>query len=305
MLNGILNIYKERGYTSFDVVASLRKILGQKKIGHTGTLDPDAEGVLVICLGKATKVVDLITDKDKTYEAGLLLGTVTDTLDITGNVLEESSDIPDEEAVRSAICSFTGEIEQIPPMYSAIRMNGKHLYELAREGKEVERKSRKVNIHGIDVLKVDLPHASFRVECSKGTYIRTLCDDIGKKLGCGACMESLKRTRVGEFTLDSALKLSEVKEFFEKGSLGDYIKTIDFLFQKYNKAVFSPNAQKMADNGNALPVDCVICDKVSSCSKASCGRFFRIYDSSGVFYGIYKYDAAHSCFKLVKFFKET
>ena len=186
MINGIVNIYKEKGYTSHDVVAVLRKVVGQKKIGHTGTLDPDATGVLPVCLGRATKVCELLTDHDKTYETLLLLGKTTDTQDISGEVLEERDpgNLTEEE-VRSCIESFIGEYDQIPPMYSALKVNGKKLYELAREGKTVERKSRKVQIHGIRILEMNLPHVRMEVDCSKGTYIRTLCHDIGEKLQVG------------------------------------------------------------------------------------------------------------------------
>lgn len=192
MIHGIINVYKEKGFTSHDVVAKLRGIVGQKKIGHTGTLDPDATGVLPVCLGKATKLCDLLTDKNKTYEAVLLLGKTTDTQDITGEVLEEkSTEALTEEKVREAIEGFIGDYEQIPPMYSALKVNGKKLYELAREGKVIERKARPVKILDIQILEIDLPKVRMEVSCSKGTYIRTLCHDIGEKLGCGGCMESL------------------------------------------------------------------------------------------------------------------
>ena len=186
MIHGIINVYKEKGFTSHDVVAKLRGIVGQKKIGHTGTLDPDATGVLPVCLGKATKLCDLLTDKNKTYEAVLLLGKTTDTQDITGEVLEEkSTEALTEEKVREAIEGFIGDYEQIPPMYSALKVNGKKLYELAREGKVIERKARPVKILDIQILEIDLPKVRMEVSCSKGTYIRTLCHDIGEKLGCG------------------------------------------------------------------------------------------------------------------------
>ena len=192
MVNGILNVYKEKGYTSHDVVAKLRGIVGQKKIGHTGTLDPDAEGVLPVCLGRATKVCDMLTEKDKTYEAVLLLGKETDTQDISGTVLRvgETEGLTQEQ-VKDCVMSFVGEYDQIPPMYSALKVNGKKLYELAREGKTIERKSRKVEIKEIRILEMALPRVRMEVSCSKGTYIRTLCHDIGEKLGCFGCMESL------------------------------------------------------------------------------------------------------------------
>ena len=192
MINGILNIYKEKGYTSHDVVARLRGIVGQKKIGHTGTLDPEAEGVLPVCLGRATKVCDMLTDKDKTYETVLLLGKTTDTQDITGKVLSEHS--PDdpglpggavtEKPAEECISGFIGAYDQIPPMYSALKVGGKKLYELAREGKTVERKSRWVMIRDIRIKEIKLPRIRMEEDCSKGTDIRTLCHDLGGGLGC-------------------------------------------------------------------------------------------------------------------------
>ena len=184
MIHGIINVYKEKGFTSHDVVAKLRGIVGQKKIGHTGTLDPDATGVLPVCLGKATKLCDLLTDKDKTYEAVMLLGMTTDTQDVTGRILEErSTETLTADKVREAIRSFIGDYDQIPPMYSALKVNGKKLYELAREGKVVERKARPVKILDIRIIEMDLPRVRMEVSCSKGTYIRTLCHDIGEQLG--------------------------------------------------------------------------------------------------------------------------
>ena len=182
MINGILNVYKEAGYTSHDVVAKLRGICRQKKIGHTGTLDPDAVGVLPVCLGNATRLCDMLTDKSKEYEAVLLLGKVTDTQDISGKVLEEHPVPAEEEKAVEAVLSFLGKYEQIPPMYSALKVNGKKLYELARAGKEVERAGRPVEIRQIEILSAALPEITFRVVCSKGTYIRTLCHDIGARL---------------------------------------------------------------------------------------------------------------------------
>ena len=181
MINGIVNVYKEKGFTSHDVVAKLRGILHQKKIGHTGTLDPEAEGVLPVCLGNATRLCDMLTDKDKTYRAVLLLGQTTDTQDTTGTVLSTCAEIPSEEAVRSAVTGFIGPYEQVPPMYSALKVGGKKLYELAREGKTVERQARTVQIYGITIEDIQLPRVTMTVSCSKGTYIRTLCHDIGER----------------------------------------------------------------------------------------------------------------------------
>ena len=197
-----------------DVCAKLRGILGMRKIGHAGTLDPMAEGVLPVALGRATKDVDLVGDGTKTYEAVLLLGRTTDTQDVTGTVLTkaDSDDVlPDSEAIEAAVRSFVGSYEQLTPMYSARKVDGKKLYEYARAGKTVERKKKQVEILSIKILEFDLPRVRFRVRCTKGTYIRTLCHDIGERLGCGGCMEALLRTQVGDFTLEHALRLSEVE----------------------------------------------------------------------------------------------
>lgn len=220
--SGFLNIYKEKGYTSMDVCAKLRGILGMRKIGHAGTLDPMAEGVLPVALGRATKDVDRIGDGTKTYRAGMLLGRVTDTQDITGQTLSEAEPDPGvitEERIREAALSFQGTYEQLTPMYSARKVNGKKLYEYARAGKEVERKKKTVEILSITVDRIDLPHVELTVHCTKGTYIRTLCHDIGEKLGCGACMESLLRTQVGDFRLEDAVSLSQVEELRDRGEV--------------------------------------------------------------------------------------
>ena len=223
-MDGIINIYKEAGYTSADVVAKLRGILRQKKIGHTGTLDPAAEGVLPICLGKGTKLVDMLTEEKKTYRAVLLLGRETDTQDTTGTTVHETdfgaflgeTGQTAEAFARKlseTAAGFVGDYMQVPPMYSALKVNGKRLYELARKGIEVERKPRLQHIYRIDIDRVDLPRAELTVECSRGTYIRTLCHDIGQKLGCGGCMEHLLRTQVGPFLLENAVTLSQVSSF--------------------------------------------------------------------------------------------
>ena len=223
-MDGIIVIRKEKGYTSHDVVAKLRGILHMKKIGHTGTLDPDAEGVLPVALGKATKLVDLITDKEKTYEAVMRLGVVTDTQDMTGTILSQTEQISvTEKEVKEAAESFLGEQLQIPPMFSALKVNGKKLYELAREGKTVERKPRPVHFYQIEILEINLPLVRYRVVCSKGTYIRTLCHDMGEKLGCGAAMESLVRTKVGKFELKDAITLAQAEEAVKSGAIQDKV----------------------------------------------------------------------------------
>ncbi len=219
-MNGVLNVCKEKGYTSHDVVARLRGICHQKKIGHTGTLDPDAVGVLPVCFGNATKLCDFLTDQEKEYEAGMLLGVETDTYDMSGVMLTKA-DVSGlrEEQVREAILSFMPGYDQIPPMFSAKKVNGKKLYELARAGIEVERKSVYVKIPSITILSMDLPHVRFAVTCSKGTYIRSLIHDIGAKLGCGAAMEELTRTKPCGFSVKDALKLSQIEDLMQAGTL--------------------------------------------------------------------------------------
>lgn len=279
MFDGIINIRKEKGYTSHDVVARLRGILGQKKIGHTGTLDPDAVGVLPVCLGKATKLCDLLTDREKTYETVLLLGKETDTQDISGQVLRECAVTADPAKIRACIQSFQGEILQIPPMYSACKVQGRRLYELAREGIQVERKPRPVQIHHITVTDMASPRVSMEVTCSKGTYIRTLCHDIGQKLGCGGCMEELVRTRVGTFTLDQALTLDQVENLQAKGQVEGALIPVDQMLEKYPKIACTGPEDRLLDNGNPLPV--------KDHGPAHPG-WVRVYDSRGIFKGIYQ-----------------
>ena len=231
---GIIVIHKEKGFTSHDVVAKLRGILHMKKIGHTGTLDPDATGVLPVALGKGTKLVDLLTDKEKTYEAVLHLGIDTDTQDMSGTVLEERPVNVTEEEVRKVLKSFVGEQLQVPPMYSALKVNGKKLYELAREGKTVERKARPVCFYEIEPLEFHLPLVKIRVTCSKGTYIRTLCHDIGEKLGCGGCMEELLRSRVGRYSLFESHTLAQVEAAVADGTVQDMIDPVEAVLAEYH-----------------------------------------------------------------------
>ncbi|MCI8337085.1 MAG: tRNA pseudouridine(55) synthase TruB [Lachnospiraceae bacterium] len=256
-MDGILNIYKEPDFTSHDVVAKLRGILHQKKIGHTGTLDPAAMGVLPVCCGKATKVCELLAEKDKTYQAVCKLGVVTDTQDDTGEILEEHSfkDVTEEE-VREAAVSFLGESSQIPPMYSAIKVHGKKLYELAREGKTVEREPRSIYISQLDILQVDLEEGTILIEvtCSKGTYIRTLCHDIGGKLGTGAVMQSLVRTRVADFVIEEAVTLGELERLLseEPEEFQRKLIPVDSLFPEYPRKQILPEYTKHLFNGNIL-----------------------------------------------------
>lgn len=281
-MNGIVNVYKEQGYTSFDVVAKLRGIFGMKKIGHTGTLDPMAEGVLPVCLGNATKLCALLTDKDKEYITSFKLGIKTDTQDITGVVTESTEVECTEEEIRTCIMSFLGEIPQLTPMYSARKVNGKKLYEYARQGIEVDRKTNIVKIYSIDILNIDMDNyiVSMRVACEKGTYIRTLCNDIGEKLGCGAAMTELKRTRVDMFEIDKSLRLSEIQLLKEAGRLDTAVLPTDIVFLKYEKITVGSSLLKQVLNGNKLAFDTFKYIPAED-------EKIRLYDESGNFLALY------------------
>jgi tRNA pseudouridine55 synthase len=309
MINGIINVYKEKGFTSFDVVAKMRGIFHQKKIGHTGTLDPDAEGVLPVCLGKATKVCDLLTDKDKEYKTVLLLGMETDTQDISGAVLNQKEVHVTEEEVRNAILSFVGTYDQIPPMYSALKVNGEKLCDLARKGITIERKSRPVTIYSIEILKVQLPEVEMIVHCSKGTYIRTLCHDIGEKLGTYGCMKSLLRTRVAHFTLENAYTLSKLQELVQAPEeKWDFVEAVDSVFTKYFSVMADAFADKFIRNGNRIPSHMIIgweeTDAYKALTKEDGENTFRLYDYKGKFIGLYTYLIEDKEFKPIKLFMD-
>lgn len=299
--NGIINVYKEKGYTSHDVVAKLRGICKMKKIGHTGTLDPEAVGVLPVCFGSGTKLCDMLTDWDKEYIAVLRLGVVTDTQDMTGRILcrceEQKLKALTEVQVREAIMRFAGDYEQIPPMYSAIKVNGKKLYELARAGREVERKPRQVRIEEIEIQSVKLPLVTFRVVCSKGTYIRTLCHDIGDSLGCGGAMESLTRSRVGIFVIEDALKLSEIEELQNDDKIANVLVSPDAVFAEDRAVTVNEQGQKMAQNGNRLGAA-----QLADAVQFTEGERVRVYDGDGKFYGIYIYCKQESSLRPLKMF---
>lgn len=288
-MDGIINIYKEAGYTSFDVVAKLRGILKQKKIGHAGTLDPDAEGVLVVCVGKATKICEYLTDRDKTYETVLRLGVTTDTQDMSGTVLEEKPVRIGQEELLEIIRGFAGKSMQVPPMYSAIKVGGKKLCDLARKGIEVERKAREIEIYSIDVLSVDMPLVAMRVHCSKGTYIRALCHDIGAAAGCGGCMEKLLRVKAGGFSVKDSVRLNEVEAIArgrdEKGrTLSDILLPMDEALKDYPKVIAKKGMEKTVWNGGSL----------SASQTMQGGGFadglYRIYDAKNAFIGLFQYD---------------
>jgi tRNA pseudouridine55 synthase len=255
-ISGIINIYKEKGFTSHDVVNVVRKTLDRVKTGHTGTLDPDAEGVLPICLGKATKLADYVAASVKQYRAEMTLGITTTTEDTTGEVIERREVSSDYEDIKRAAESFIGEYHQKPPMYSAIKVNGKKLYELAREGIEIERKTRLIHIYKIeDIQLLTDNRVSMLVTCSKGTYIRTLCKDIGEKLGCGACMSKLVRTQSGRFTLDNAIRLDELKKIVADGRLGEVLLLPEEALDGYRRVVVSSAAEKYLANGNKISLN--------------------------------------------------
>ena len=304
-MNGIINIYKEKGFTSHDVVAKLRGILKMKKMGHTGTLDPEAEGVLPVCLGTATRLCDMLTDKIKEYRVVMRFGIATDTEDMTGEIIEEIPVKAGETELRAVLPTFLGKQEQIPPMYSAIKVDGKKLYELAREGKVIERKERPIIIHDILLhsVKTDtvgsLHEAELTVVCGKGTYIRSLCRDIGKALGTCACMKSLLRTRSGNCYLDNSLKLSEVEALRDAGTLDEHIVTVEQVFEECKAFQMKPEWDKLLLNGNHInEQDCFelkaqeftnveYFDNTKNTMEFP-DDWYRAYDSTGRFLGLYE-----------------
>lgn len=304
MFHGMMTIYKEAGYTSSDVVARLRGILHMKKIGHTGTLDPDAEGVLPVCLGNGTKLCELIADRDKEYVAVMRLGVTTDTQDMSGEVLTQVS----EEEVRQRVtpslveekaAEFVGEISQVPPMYSAVKVNGKRLYEYARQGRTVERKARTITIYELEITKIDLPLVTMRVRCSKGTYIRTLCHDLGQELGTGAAMEHLLRTRVGQFRLENAIRLDDAENIMKSDDparIEGYILPVDSFFEEAPKARVRAEGMKYLRNGNALK------RSYTDLARETKAGDVRMYDEDGKFYALYRYDPARDELKNVRMF---
>lgn len=251
-MNGILLIDKPPLWTSNDVVSKLKGVLKERRIGHSGTLDPLATGLLVVFAGRATRAVSFAESHDKRYTAGLRLGLRTDTQDISGNVIsQEQTDIKNEELDRVLSC-FVGEIEQTPPMYSAVRVNGKRLYELARKGIEVERKPRKITVYSIERKGRESGDIVLDIKCSKGTYIRTLCSDIGERLGCGACMSTLRRTEAGMFSVENAYTLDEVIREAEIGDVSSLILPTETIFSEYERITVSASAEAKVRNGNPV-----------------------------------------------------
>ena len=301
MINGVINVYKEPGFTSHDVVAKLRGILKQKKIGHMGTLDPNAVGVLPVCLGKATKLCDILSEKDKTYNATLLLGLDTDTQDTSGEVISKADTDSimelSEDKVFETIKSYIGDYDQIPPMFSAMKIGGEKLYNLARRGEVIERPARHCRIIDITVTKMELPRVDLHVTCSKGTYIRTLCHDIGKDLGVGGCMEKLVRTKVERFSVEDSITLKQIEEFRDNNTLEDYITPVDEMLENYSKCMVSKGAEKLVYNGNIFTSGNTFLKM-----NHEDGQIVRVYTSEGEFIGLYKFNSEKQIYKPVKMF---
>lgn len=312
MKYGVINVYKEAGMTSFQVVYQIRKLTGEKKCGHTGTLDPDATGVLPVCIGKATKLVDFLMDTDKQYRARLLFGKRTDTQDLSGAILEEMEPakvreiLKDEETVRAAFRQFTGTIRQLPPMYSALKVEGVKLVDAARKGKKIERKERPAKIKGYEALSVNgfaEPDGEitvdFIVNCSKGTYIRTLCEDIGASLGVPACLALLERTQTGGLSLDTAKTIDEIRAAKEAGRLEEMILPTDRFLMQHPALIVRSEAVKKLAFGNALTSD-----EVQSDRPEQPGMSYRVYAENGTFYAVYQWNAARKIYKCEKMFIE-
>ena len=310
MYHGIINVYKKAGFTSHDVVAKLRGICKQKKIGHTGTLDPDAVGVLPVCLGSGTKLCDMLTGETKEYIAGFRRGIETATQDSSGKILEEKEACVSAEQVKEMLSHFVGELQQVPPMYSALKVGGKKLYELAREGKEVERKARPITIYELELLKAEHPEYEIRVVCSKGTYIRTLCHDIGQALSCGAVMTSLVRSRVGEFRLKDAKTLDELQELADQGRLQEAVIPVEEMFHALPAIQVSDGAQKALLNGNQLKRSEVLAKEEAGIIGKMLQGFpvdqgeYRVYSMDSSFCAIYRYEGDRRLFTPVKMFLE-
>lgn len=280
-ISGIINIYKEKGFTSHDVVNIVRKTLGKIKTGHTGTLDPEAEGVLPVCVGKATKLADYISSSVKQYRAEMTLGITTTTEDHTGEVIGRHAVHLSHDEVIEAAKSFVGEYYQKPPMYSAVKVNGKKLYELAREGIEIERKTRLIHIYDIEDITFKQDNVvEMLVTCSKGTYIRTLCKDIGEKLGCGAHMSALVRTASGRFTLDNSIRLDAFKQLVKEGRIDEILLSPEEALSDYKRVTVSKAAEKYLANGNKIRLN--YCD-----IKLSEGERVTVFDEENKIVGVY------------------
>ena len=289
-LNGIMLIDKPCDWTSHDVVGKLRGILHERRIGHSGTLDPMATGLLVVFVGRATRAVEFAEADSKEYIAGLRLGISTDTQDITGNTLKSSNSLPSKAELEQALRAFKGEISQMPPMYSAIKVGGRKLYELARRGESVERKPRRVTIDKLDIIGENEGNYVLDVVCSKGTYIRTLCNDIGDTLGCGGCMSSLRRVKAGAFSIEKAHTIDEIQAAADNGGLDEIIIPVDRLFSAYPELTVSDTAEKKLRNGNVIKL-------------AAPNGTYRVYTETGGF--LLLGEASDNKLKTIKSFFEV
>ena len=309
MINGVINVYKEVGYTSRDAVSRLTGILRQRKIGHTGTLDPAAEGVLPMCVGKATKLCELLTDHKKQYIAVMKLGIATDTEDITGEITEKTDFDKDwyeenltVENLTKIKSKFIGTQLQTPPMYSAKRVNGKRLYELAREGKVIERKPCEITIYGIEIKNIDVINREITmiVDCSKGTYIRTLCKDIGEAIVCKAAMKSLLRTRTGDFYLENSYKLDEIEKIVTEDRLDEIVIPIEKIFHNLRRIDVTGYSSVLLDNGGIVKMEDAGLE--ADADNLQDGEKFRMYNKDGEFKAIYSYDGKMNVLKIDKMF---
>ncbi len=300
-MNGVIVVNKPEGFTSFDVVAVMRKLCSERKIGHCGTLDPNATGVLPVLLGRAAKAQDILPNHDKTYKAEFVLGKVTDTLDIWGKVQAEEKTQVTKEELLSVIPEFTGETEQIPPMYSAVQIDGKRLYDLARQGIEVERKARKITVYSLELLSFDeeIQKGALRVSCSKGTYIRTLIDDIAKKLCIGGCMTSLVREEACGFSLKEAYTLDELRAMSEQGEIEKALLSTESLFVIYKEVRVSAEQAKRFANGGALSID-----RIREKPEMIDGNVYRVKSPKGVFMGLARFEGKSRELKIYKQFAD-
>ncbi len=276
-MNGILNIFKPKGMSSFDVVRVVKKVAKTGKVGHTGTLDPEATGVLPVCIGRATKIIDYIMDSEKVYEVTFKLGIRTTTYDLEGEILDEidTSNLTNEK-ILGVIKEFIGEYSQVPPMYSALKKNGVRLYELARKGIEVEREGRLINIYNIEDIKINNPYVSMKVTCSKGTYIRSLCYDIGEKLGVFATMTELNRSKTSVFSQEKSINVNELTE----ENIDDYIVTMEEALSKYDAITVHGKYVKLLVNGVRVADNRFTKDKIIN------NRLYRVYDEDSNFIGL-------------------
>ena len=299
-MNGVILIDKPMDFTSFDVIAVMRRISGQRKLGHTGTLDPNATGVLPVLLGCATKAQDLIVNHDKTYIADFRLGMTTDTLDIWGKVLTDNETDVTRDEILEVLPKFRGEISQIPPMFSAVQKNGQRLYDLARQGIEIERESRKVTVYKLELLEFDESTQSGKLEiaCSKGTYVRTIIDDIGRELKTGAVMTRLRRTVACGYDISECITLEKAKQLAEENVLESYVKSVESLFESYGYCAVSEAQARRFSNGGALDIDRTYLKTI----EVKDGDIFRVKDRDNKFLGLGKVDLESRLLKIYKLF---